>query len=240
MNRAIALPLILSLLGCTAARSTNQPQSATDEAAIRVVEEQGRSGVLNRDTSVLRRVWSEQLMVNSPSNQISPHRGIILDLLRQGLIHYSASSAGSSSFVSTATSRSSWVKRRFNPPGVPRKQARRCSAASPTSGRKRGSVAPDRTAREHHSASMTLPAHLAASRQWSGHDEQLSVLRGSERKGDQEILGKVIDPPNAARSRRAGHVGFRIPTMCSRGSRLNVQSSGRSRQGSCDEALVAS
>jgi ketosteroid isomerase-like protein len=45
-------------------------------------------GVLNRDTEALLRLWSEQLIVNAPSNQISSDRSVVLNLMRQGLIHY--------------------------------------------------------------------------------------------------------------------------------------------------------
>jgi ketosteroid isomerase-like protein len=33
-------------------------------------------------------VWSERLVVNAPSNQISSDREVVLNLMRQGLIHY--------------------------------------------------------------------------------------------------------------------------------------------------------
>ena len=89
-SAALALPLIVSLLGCTSGRLSGQEQNTTDEAAIRLLEEQERAGVLNRDTAVLQRVWSEQLIVNAPSNQISPNREVVLNLVRQGLIHYSS------------------------------------------------------------------------------------------------------------------------------------------------------
>ena len=35
-------------------------------------------------------VWSEQLVVNAPSNRISADRDTVLNLMRQGLIHYSS------------------------------------------------------------------------------------------------------------------------------------------------------
>lgn len=86
--RVLALPLLLSLLGCITPRPANQPQGTSDEATIRLLEEQERVGVLNRDTAALRRVWSEQLIVNSPSNQVSSDRSVVLNLVGQGLIHY--------------------------------------------------------------------------------------------------------------------------------------------------------
>jgi ketosteroid isomerase-like protein len=89
-DAALALSLVLSLLGCTTAKLADQAQDTTDEATVRLLEEQERVGVLNRDTAVLQRVWSEQLIVNAPSNQISSDREVVLNLVRQGLIHYSS------------------------------------------------------------------------------------------------------------------------------------------------------
>ena len=86
---ALALPLVLALLGCSTAIPADQARDASDEATIRLLEEQERAGVLARDTAALERVWSEQLIVNAPSNQVSSDRGVVLNLMRQGLIHYS-------------------------------------------------------------------------------------------------------------------------------------------------------
>jgi hypothetical protein len=61
-----------------------------DEATIRSLEEQERMGVLNQDVQALERVWSEQFMVNTPTNQVSPNRSVVVDLVEQGIIHYSS------------------------------------------------------------------------------------------------------------------------------------------------------
>jgi hypothetical protein len=77
--------LILSFLllaGCTTV--------IHDEETIRVLEEQERMGVLNQDVRALERVWSEQFMVNAPGNLISPNRDVVVDLVGQGIIHYSS------------------------------------------------------------------------------------------------------------------------------------------------------
>lgn len=60
------------------------------EDLIRSLEEQERLGVLHRDEAALQRLWAEQLLVNNPANTISPSRAVVLDLLRQGRIHYAA------------------------------------------------------------------------------------------------------------------------------------------------------
>lgn len=88
--KVLALPLVVSLVACTAARSANHAPGAADEAAIRGLEERERAGVLNRDAEALRGIWSERLIVNAPSNQVSADRETALDLVRRGLIHYSS------------------------------------------------------------------------------------------------------------------------------------------------------
>ena len=50
---ALALSLVLLLPGCTTARLASQTQGTTNEATIRLLEEQERLGVLNRDTAAL-------------------------------------------------------------------------------------------------------------------------------------------------------------------------------------------
>jgi len=63
---------------------------ASDEATVRLLEERERVGVLDRDTAALAQLWSKRLLVNAPSNQISSDRGVVLYLMRQGLIHYAS------------------------------------------------------------------------------------------------------------------------------------------------------
>jgi ketosteroid isomerase-like protein len=92
MMYRLASPFLLLLLGCGSAAPANR--LAVDltgaETTIRSLEEQERLAVLNQDAQALQRLWSERFMVNSPINQIAPNRSVVLDLLRQGLIHYSA------------------------------------------------------------------------------------------------------------------------------------------------------
>ena len=84
--RALVLLLVLSVQGCTTATPAIQPQGTTAETTIRLLEEEERLGVLNRDTAALGRVWSERLTVNSPSNQVSSDRSVALSLVSWGLI----------------------------------------------------------------------------------------------------------------------------------------------------------
>lgn len=92
MTKGLALPLLLLVVGCATVGPAAQTRAsiAADEASIRAFEEQERQGILNRDSQALQRIWSEHFMVNSPFNQVSPDAGVVLDLMRQGLIHYSS------------------------------------------------------------------------------------------------------------------------------------------------------
>ena len=45
--------------------------------------------VLKEDVQALERLWSEQLIVNTPQNEISADRSVVLDRVKRGLIRYS-------------------------------------------------------------------------------------------------------------------------------------------------------
>lgn len=87
MSRTLAVLLALPLWGC--ATAVPSMPSAGEETLIRGLEEQERTAVLNRDSVTLQRIWAPEFIVNSPFNQISPNRAVVLDLVRRGLIHYS-------------------------------------------------------------------------------------------------------------------------------------------------------
>ena len=88
MSRVLAVLLALPMWGCATAGSITP--SAGEEAVIRSLEEQERTAILNSDSLALQRIWAPVFIVNSPLNQISPNRAVVLDLVRRGLIHYSA------------------------------------------------------------------------------------------------------------------------------------------------------
>ncbi len=88
MSRMLAVLLTLPLWGC--ATAVPSMPSAGEETLIRGLEEQERTAVLNRDSVTLQRIWAPEFIVNSPFNQISPNRAVVLDFVRRGLIHYSA------------------------------------------------------------------------------------------------------------------------------------------------------
>ncbi|HVT45075.1 MAG TPA: nuclear transport factor 2 family protein [Thermoanaerobaculia bacterium] len=91
MKQAIAFPFLLVLLGCaTQAAKPASPEPAAEEAIVRLLDEQVRMAVLDRDTTALERLLSEQLIVNAPNNQVSLNRRAVLDLVQQGVIHYAS------------------------------------------------------------------------------------------------------------------------------------------------------
>lgn len=94
LARALAIAAIVALvipaLSTISFAQEAQDAAGADEMTIRSLEEQVRVGVLNRDPQALQLVWSEHFMVNAPANRVSPNRGVVLDRMRQGLIHYSS------------------------------------------------------------------------------------------------------------------------------------------------------
>lgn len=46
--------------------------------------------MLNQDFDALERIWSEQFIVNAPTNKVAPNRSVVLAAFRQGLAHYSS------------------------------------------------------------------------------------------------------------------------------------------------------
>jgi hypothetical protein len=92
MTRRLAAPLLsLLLAGPLSVPAMAQPtgQAAAQEDAIRSLEEQERTAVLREDVPALERLWSEQLIVNNPQNEISADRSAVLDRVKRGLIRYS-------------------------------------------------------------------------------------------------------------------------------------------------------
>jgi ketosteroid isomerase-like protein len=90
MTRRSAGLLLSMLLTCplpVSARS-EEPRDAT-ESAIRALEEQERTAVLEEDVPALERLWSDQLIVNNPQNEISADRNVVLGRVKGGLIRYS-------------------------------------------------------------------------------------------------------------------------------------------------------
>src|SRR5215510_1766048 len=87
-RRFAALTLLLAgPFWPSVAKSDDAPNAK--ESAVRSLDEQERLAVLNEDVPALERLWSEQLIVNNPQNEISADRGVVLDRVKRGLIRYS-------------------------------------------------------------------------------------------------------------------------------------------------------
>lgn len=92
MRRIALLPLVLTLLSCATANVA--PHSAQtirdDEQLIRSLEARVRRAVLDRDLATLTSLWSPDLTVNAPNNQIVTGRDAVLAGVQQGIIRYSS------------------------------------------------------------------------------------------------------------------------------------------------------
>lgn len=82
--------LLLSIAVAFPSAAQSQERAASDEVTIRSLEERERKAVLSEDVVALERLWSAELIVNNPQNQISATRRDVLDRVKRGLIRYSA------------------------------------------------------------------------------------------------------------------------------------------------------
>jgi ketosteroid isomerase-like protein len=91
MTRRVAGSVFSLLLACSWSASAAQSEEplAAKESTIRSLEEQERTAVLKEDVQALERLWSELLIVNTPQNEISADRSVVLDRVKRGLIRYS-------------------------------------------------------------------------------------------------------------------------------------------------------
>lgn len=92
MSRVVRPSMLLVVAMAIAGPAWAQAPAAAspEEAAIRALEERVRLGVLARDTSALREIWSPTFAVNAPANRVAPSRAAVFDLLTRGIIHYSS------------------------------------------------------------------------------------------------------------------------------------------------------
>jgi ketosteroid isomerase-like protein len=96
MTRRVAGSVLSLLLACSLSVSVAQSEvaqseepPAAKESTIRSLEDQERTAVLKEDVQTLEQLWSEQLIVNTPQNDISADRSVVLDRVKRGLIRYS-------------------------------------------------------------------------------------------------------------------------------------------------------
>lgn len=84
-----ALLMAALLASNTSAQPEPRAQSGLEES-IRSLENQERMAVLAGDTATLERLWAGTMIVNNPQSSISADRGVVLTLVRKGLIRYSS------------------------------------------------------------------------------------------------------------------------------------------------------
>jgi len=64
---------------------------SSDEATVRSLDEQARVAAFKRDIPALERLWSDQLVVNAPNNQVViGKRAVLDDFVRTGIINFSS------------------------------------------------------------------------------------------------------------------------------------------------------
>ena len=62
----------------------------SDEATVRSLDDQERIAALKRDVPALERLWSDQLVVNAPNNQVVVGKRTVLDnFVHTGIINFS-------------------------------------------------------------------------------------------------------------------------------------------------------
>jgi ketosteroid isomerase-like protein len=67
-------------------------QSPTsDSVTVRALDDEARMAALNRDVAALERLWSDDLVVNAPNNQVvRGKRAVLDDFVRAGIINFSS------------------------------------------------------------------------------------------------------------------------------------------------------
>jgi ketosteroid isomerase-like protein len=86
MTLRTATPMLVffAFLTTVAAAQNTRLDSAV-EAVIRALDNDERLAALNQDLPALERLWSENFIVNAPSNHILPNRAAVLDWFRKGM-----------------------------------------------------------------------------------------------------------------------------------------------------------
>jgi hypothetical protein len=87
MRKTLAVLLLLTLSPWMVAIAQDR---RPDEEHVRSLDDQERIAALKRDIPALERLWSEQLTVNAPNNQVVVGRRAVLDtFVRAGVINFS-------------------------------------------------------------------------------------------------------------------------------------------------------
>ena len=82
---------ILPLATLLAQTAVHAQSRAADSIAVRALDEQARLAALHRDTAALERLWSDELVVNAPNNQVvRGKRAVLDDFVRTRIIDFSS------------------------------------------------------------------------------------------------------------------------------------------------------
>lgn len=88
MNRCLAATVPFFLFAITA--SAQIPSQDSLEALIRRIDASEAAGLLNRDSTALRKIWAHDFTVNNPRNSITRGSEEVIALIRNGIIDYSS------------------------------------------------------------------------------------------------------------------------------------------------------
>jgi len=82
---------LLFLLAIVASVGRSVAAQSPDEAAVRSIDDQERLAALNRDTTALNRLWSDEFTVNAPNHKVSVGKRAALEaFVRGGIINFSS------------------------------------------------------------------------------------------------------------------------------------------------------
>ena len=74
-----------------AAVDTHAQDRSSDSVTVRSLDDQARVAALKRNIPALERLWSDQLVVNAPNNQVVVGRRAVIDgVVRGGIINFSS------------------------------------------------------------------------------------------------------------------------------------------------------
>ena len=90
MKPTIMAAIVLAI-GVEGRTQTSPPSAPSAEETVRALDDQARIAVLKRDIPALERLWSEDLTVKAPNNQVVVgRRAVIDDFVRRGVINFSS------------------------------------------------------------------------------------------------------------------------------------------------------
>ena len=81
--------MIFPMLLCMISSNLVAQDHGAIEKTIRELEQLVVQGILNSDTMLLKMVWDEEFLVNTPRNTIAENREAVFTVARAGLIDYS-------------------------------------------------------------------------------------------------------------------------------------------------------